>query len=311
VPGTGVMSLIRPARPARQAFIWPGGTVYGYVRPHKPELLVREFSRYRSVYCGICKQIGHDYGQIPRLTLGYELTLLAVLLLSLAEDQPPVRLEACVLNPLLKKPIVRGGAVLELCAGLSVLLAWAKAADNARDEKAFKKLLAGLLAQNGLAAARRRARRRYPAYDRIIGEGLAALARYEAGQPDPAAADAFGALLKRLFREAAALVTERADLREALGLFGYHLGCWIYLIDAIDDWASDCNNGDWNPFSLLDAEQARAMADDLLQEHELAMDRTAALLPYRQDSGLMANIVTQGLQEIRRQVLLGEKPGRL
>jgi hypothetical protein len=55
--------------------------MFGYVRPLKPELLVREFSRYKSIYCGICKQIGHDYGQLPRLALGYDLTLLAVLLL--------------------------------------------------------------------------------------------------------------------------------------------------------------------------------------------------------------------------------------
>ena len=46
--------------------------MFGYVRPYKPELLVKELTRYQSVYCGICKQIGRDYGQVPRLALGYD-----------------------------------------------------------------------------------------------------------------------------------------------------------------------------------------------------------------------------------------------
>jgi hypothetical protein len=285
--------------------------VFGYVRPLKPELLVREYARYRSVYCGICKQIGHDYGQVPRLALSYELTLLAALLLSLAEDQPPVLQEACVLNPLLRKPIVRGGPVLELCAALTVLLAWHKAADNTHDERGLSRLTKGTLAQAAFAAARRKARHRYPAYDRMIGEGLARLAACEAGEPDTAAAAIFGDMLRSLFREAAALVTDRADLREALCLVGYDLGCWIYVADAIDDWPADCNNGGWNPFARLNAEQARAQADILLQEHEMALDRTAALLPYRRDSGLLANVVAQGLPDMRSRLLSGEKPGRL
>jgi hypothetical protein len=285
--------------------------VFGYVRPLKPELLVREFARYRSVYCGICKQIGHDYGQIPRLALSYELTLLAALLLALSEEEPPVRLEGCVLNPLLRKPIARGGPVLELCAALTVLLAWHKAADNAHDEHGLNRLAKGTLAQAAFAAARRKARRRFPVYDQLIGEGLAGLAACEAGEPDPAAAMVFGSLLRGLFREAAALVTDRPELREALGLIGFDLGCWIYLADAIDDWPADCNNGGWNPFARLTAEQAREQADLLMQEHELALDRTAALLPYRRDSGLMANVVTQGLPDMRRRILSGEKTGRL
>jgi hypothetical protein len=74
--------------------------MFGYVRPLKPELLVREFSRYKSIYCGICKQIGHDFGQLPRITLGYDLTMLAVLLLSLSAKQPPDELAGCIINPL-------------------------------------------------------------------------------------------------------------------------------------------------------------------------------------------------------------------
>jgi hypothetical protein len=283
--------------------------MFGYVRPLKPELLVREYTRYRSIYCGLCKQIGRDYGQLPRLTLGYELTLLAALLLSLSEEERPVDHAGCILNPVLKKPIVRGGAVLELCAGLSVMLAWHKADDNVRDEQA----LAARLARSALTPAKRKAQKRFPEYGRIIEDGMASLIEIEQAAPEQAAAAAepFAAMLRQIFDKAAGLVSEQPEIIEAVGLFGYNLGTWIYLLDAIDDLASDCNNGSWNPFSRLEPDKARLEADGILADQEQSMDRTAALLPYRRDGGLLANVVTKGLPDVRRQILSGEELPRL
>ncbi len=281
--------------------------MFGYVRPLKPELLVREFSRYKSIYCGICKQIGRDYGQLPRLTLGYDLTLLAVLLLSLSDDQPPDRLEGCILNPVAKKPIVQGGLVLELCAALTVLLAWHKTADDIKDENTVKSRAAKLL----LARAHRRAATRYGEYDQIMLEELQRLAEAEAGDPNPKAAEVFGHLLYRLFKQAAGLVAGEPEIIEAIAVFGRDLGVWIYILDAIDDFDRDWDNNQWNPFGAFSREDARAAGSRQLQDLEAAMDRTAALLPYRRDSGLLANIVTQGLPAIREQIFRGDKLARL
>ncbi len=281
--------------------------MFGYVRPLKPELLVREFSRYRSVYCGICKQIGHDYGQLPRLSLGYDLTLLAVLLLSLSEHQPPDQPAGCIINPLVKKPILRGGPVLELCAGLTIILAYYKAKDNIQDKKAIR----GRLLQIALFKAFYKARRRYPEYETIIRAELSRLRQIEKGEPDPAAAFVFGSLLEQIFAKAAALAVKQPEIQNGIGRFGRHLGTWIYLLDAIDDLAADCNNGSWNPFSRLDAASARTQAETLMQEQEMAMDRTAALFPYVRDSGLLANIVTMGLPATRQQIMQGQKLARL
>jgi len=281
--------------------------MFGYVRPLKPELLVREFSRYKSIYCGICKQIGHDYGQLPRLALGYDLTLLAVLLLSIAESQPQEDLEGCILNPLVRKPIARGGAILELCAGLSVLLAWQKARDDVRDGQAPR----GLLLQGALYRAWRKTRKRYPEYERIIADELAVLHRKEQGEPDPGAGEVFGHLLERIFYQASALAADDPEIRSGIGLFGRYLGNWIYCLDAIDDLADDCNNENWNPYRRFPPEEARATATAALQDLEMAMDRTAALFPYRRDSGLLANIVLQGLPAVREQVMCGERLKRL
>ena len=190
--------------------------MFGYVRPLKPELLVREYTRYRAVYCGICRQIGRDYGQLPRLAVNYDLTLLALLLLSLTGEQPAEKASGCVLNPFLKKTIVQGGAVIEACAAMSVLLAWHKAGDQIQDEHP----VAGHLTRLAFRRAWRKAVRRFPHYEQIIQAQMRALLEAERKQPDPAAAGIFGTMLRQLVHDAAGLVHMKGPIRDALGLLG-------------------------------------------------------------------------------------------
>lgn len=281
--------------------------MFGYVRPLKSELLVRELARYKSVYCGICKSVSHRYGQVPRLTVGYDLTLMALLLLALAEAQPPVAMETCVLNPVQKKPIVQGGDVIDRCAALSVLLAYHKAQDNRRDERQVRGLIAGGL----LLPAYRKARRHFQDSDKAIRNRLAQLAELEKGAPDLAAASIFGELLADCMREAATATALDPAIQAALVLLADQLGVWIYLCDAIDDLEDDCNNGSWNPFSGMSPAAARELASARMQAAEQAMDRTAALLPYTRDAGIVANVVTLGLPAIRETIIAGGKPARL
>lgn len=281
--------------------------MFGYVRPLKTELLVRELTRYRSVYCGICKEIGRDYGQLPRLTVGYDLTMLALLLLSLSPEQPPIESESCIVNPLQKRPMVKGGPIIRRCAALTVLLAYHKAADNVTDDRT----LASRTIRSLLRPGYKRARKDFPESDATIVRHLARLAEMEKGSPDLKAADIFGDLLSDLTRETLTDDIREPSIREALAIFARQAGIWIYLCDAIDDHERDCNNKSWNPLSELPLEKARAVAGERLEAAEAEMDRTAALLPYERDAGILANIVTLGLPAVRQTILAGGKLGRL
>lgn len=280
--------------------------MFGYIRPLKQEMLVRELSRYRAVYCGICKQIGRDYGQLPRMATGYDVTMLALLLLSLDENQPELKMEKCVLNPLRPRPVVRGGDILGACAALAVLLAAGKAQDDVRDQFSLKGgILLGLLYR-----ARRRAGKNFRDSDLLIKNSINKLVQIEKGAPDLAATEVFADMMAGIFRLAAALVTTEAKLIEALGLLGRDIGSWIYLLDAIDDLPADCDNKRWNPLALMQRDEAREYVNSRLVCLEAAIDRTAALLPYQHDSGLIANIVKMGLPYVRKQVFAGNNlPG--
>ncbi len=275
--------------------------MFGYVRPLKSELLLREFSRYRAVYCGICHSISSEYGQLPRLGTSYDLTFLALLLLALQKEEANLAKTGCILSPLQKRPYIAGGQVMSFCAALTVLLAWHKAQDQIRD----KKPLGGHAARLAFGRAKKRAAGKYPELAAILAAGLQEQVELEKTEPSPEAAVVFARTLEQVFDLAAGLVYPKGRLRQALARLGFDLGRWIYLLDAIDDWQDDCDNNNWNPFAGHDLAGAKAEAEILLRQAEEALDRTAALLPYERDSGIMANLFTLGLPFVREQVLAG------
>ena len=56
--------------------------MFGYVRPFKGEMLVKEYDAYKGVYCQLCRALGKYYGFPMRLTLSYDCTLYALLALN-------------------------------------------------------------------------------------------------------------------------------------------------------------------------------------------------------------------------------------
>ncbi len=306
--------------------------MFGYVRPEKSELLVREYARYRAVYCGLCKTIGCHYGQPARLFLGYDLTMLALLLLSLSGSESAVKAEGCLLNPFHKKPVVKEDPILVLCAGLTVLMTWHKAEDDKQDGQRWRGKAVQLAGMN----AYRKARKRLPVFDQMIRDSMDKMRRLENMSSSSAvtvddkdmaaasedlvknAASIFGSLLQAVFLRAADTclyrrhsASQHKKTVEAAGLLGYDLGCWIYMMDAIDDYKTDRDNKQWNPLSGCSYDQAVEIAEKRMEDYEMSIDRTAALLPYDRDSGLIANIVLQGLVQTRKSVIKGETLVRL
>ena len=200
--------------------------VFGYVRPLKSELLVREFTRYRAVYCGICKRLGTLYGQLPRLGVNYDAVLLGLMLLSLQEEDPGESAEVCVANPLKKRPVARPSLALDACASMTVILAWHKGRDDTADGRTMR----GLAARSVFGRAARRAARSWPGMGEAATEGLALLADVESrsvsGSSAEEASGAFGRLTAALFGAAADKVLPRQDshIREALKRLGDSIG---------------------------------------------------------------------------------------
>jgi hypothetical protein len=80
--------------------------MYGYIRPLKGELKVREFELFRSVYCGLCHTLKKRYGFPARFALNYDFTFLTMLLTG--EDFfYRCEYRRCSASPFKKKPCAR------------------------------------------------------------------------------------------------------------------------------------------------------------------------------------------------------------
>lgn len=283
--------------------------MFGYVRPEKELLLMRDFNRYRSIYCGLCKTIKERYGNLPRLTVTYDMTFLATLLLSLSREDSEIVREGCLLNPMTKKAISKNHPALDFAADGSIILAYYSALDNAQDEKPVKGRFQSLL----LKRSGRKAGRLHPELSAKIEVILQELSEIEKGDYDPAAADIFGRLLAEVFTEGARLLDhpDRELLIRVLPDVGFALGKWIYLLDAFDDREDDLHNKQWNPLLKFSEPDSRNFVEETLRECEEEVDRLLALLPYQRDGVIIGNIATIGLPGTRERVLAGNELPRI
>jgi len=90
-------------------------------------------------------------------------------------------------------------------------------------------------------------------------------------------------------------------------MFGFYIGKWIYIIDAIDDYKSDKKKKEFNPFNEFDEDTAKSVAEKILIDCEERLDQIAALLPYNNDSGIISNIIQKGMPKTRTTIFNGEK----
>ena len=50
--------------------------MFGYVKPDKPYLYLKDETLYNALYCGVCVSIKKTLGNLPRFTLTYDIAFL-------------------------------------------------------------------------------------------------------------------------------------------------------------------------------------------------------------------------------------------
>ena len=287
--------------------------MYGYLRVHAPELKVRQQEYYRAVYCGLCRTMGKCTGQCSRMTLSYDFTCFALVRMALTGETPAVRRRRCPVHPLRKRPMAEPTADLALCAYMSAILAYHKIRDDLRDEQGLKRTAATAAAPLAGSIRRRALKHGYAEADRAVAESMQALCELEASRPPSAdePATLFGELMGTLL--AYGLEGNRAKLARTVGL---HVGRWVYLVDAADDYEKDVKYRRYNPLaclygdgaSTLTPERRESLRSALLNELT-ALERAFDLLDTAEDpdmAGVLSNILYLGMPREARRVLFGD-----
>lgn len=277
--------------------------MFGYVRPLTPELRVRELEDYKAVYCGLCRTMGKRHGFLARFTLNYDFTFLAM---SLSYGTAPCQFsqQRCPAHPFRKRKMCRPMPALELAADESLILSYQKLRDDVADHGFFRGLPARLAALF-LRRAYRRAASAQPEFALKVTECLDELHVMErercASMDRPA--DTFARILQ------AAAPNTGDDARDrALGQMLYHVGRWIYLIDAWDDLEKDLRSGGYNPISARyggqPEEHAQEVRTTLLHSRNLAAAAYELAKAERWD-GILSNILYLGLPAVEELVFTG------
>ena len=272
----------------------------GYVTIAKGELKIKEYDIYQGYYCGICKAMGRRCSQLSRMTLSYDSVFLAMVLAALDDMADEMEMQHCIAHPIRKKPVVLNQKAIDYAADVMVILAYHKFLDDWQDEKSP----IGLAGKMALGRAYRKLSTQYPEVCRKVEAGLAALSKLEAEKSSSLdlTAGAFAEVMEPLF--AGYLGEERAAEQRVLAHLGRALGRWIYVIDALDDYAKDQEEGNYNP--LLYRKNGLEGVGDLLYHYLADMMNAYDLLDIKKNKAIIENIIFMGLRQ-RTDAVLKER----
>lgn len=285
--------------------------MFGYIKLFKPTITMGEYEQYKGIYCTLCKRLGKHYGVAARFTLSYDMTFLALLQMALAQEGADFCPSRCSFNPTKKCLKAQNTAAIDKAADVGTLLTYYKLKDTIADE-GFGKRVAAWCALPFAAAARKKAAKRQPHLDAAVRDMMTAQAALERENTPSIdrAAEPFALLLQTLAGDIAADDSQRRVLER----FGYCLGRWVYLADAVDDLAQDLKKGRYNPYirarDITDTDEVTATRQYAAETLNACLAECIAaynLLDIRRFDGILRNILEQGMPHTQCRVIAGEE----
>jgi hypothetical protein len=284
-------------------------SVFGYLRPYKPELKMKDFAVYKAVYCGLCHTLGRRYGFLSRMILSYDATLMCILGMSIKDVCSGFEKRRCPVKPHKKCDAARQNPVMDYWADESVILGYYKVKDNLRDGSLGKKTVS-LLTLPFVSAIYKKAVKKNPFAGQCADEYIKA--QTEAELKDCAsideAAQPTAILMARLLSHNA----DGAAQSRVIERMGFFIGRWIYLADAADDLDKDIKRSEYNPFAAAlpgnSAEKGierTKLAESLLNSCVYEITAALALLEIRRYDDIIGNAFYLGLPEVEKAVLSG------
>lgn len=275
--------------------------MFGYVRPYRPELKCKELDLYKATYCGLCCTLRQRYGMLAPMFLSFDFTFLA-LLLEEPSAEPEFCKGRCHGNFFVKKKRTNPSLALECCSDFTVILAWFQLQDRIIDERGIKAVMARVVALF-LKPSFKKAKLLRSEFAELTEKALLELQDLE--QNNCASMDQVADCFAKILQEALPDIPEQGQKR-CLQLLLYHLGRWIYLIDARDDLEDDVKNESYNPLPLRYQGKCDDEAFVGTLGNSLSLSRSAlGLLDLGCRQGLVENVLDIGLPVVQNAVVQG------
>ena len=231
--------------------------MFGYL-VYSPENMNDENRRiYRECYCGLCKCLDDKYGNLGRSTVSYDLTFIAMLLTSIYRPENISGEERCPAHPL-RKHSYWYNDYSAFAADMNLLLTYYKYLDDFADENNMRRKKMADRMQKYVDDIEQR----YPDQCSIIRKCLednAEMERRNVTNPD-VTANCFGTLFAQIF------TVNNDEHTETLQKMGFHLGKFIYLMDAYMDFKDDLNKQRYNPLVTVDLKNIEDILETIMTD---------------------------------------------
>ena len=283
--------------------------MFGYIKPYKPELKIKDFEIYKGVYCGLCKKLAKSYGPFARMTLSYDFTFLAMIKLAVADECKGFTKQACVYNPLRKKLCLNPCDDMTFVSTLAMIMLYYKIKDNCIDSKGIKKIGSYSL-KLLFTPSYKKAAKLEPYMNEQIGKAMSEQDMLEKENCDSIdkAADPTARALGTIFES----LSESETQKMVLSRLGFLIGRWVYLIDALDDLESDVKKSNYNPFSCKFSLSKDSAKEQIASAKEYAigainltageLSNTYELLDIKRYKDILDNIIYLGLPQAKDDV---------
>ncbi len=189
---------------------------------------------YKSAYCGLCRVLAKRYGAKARFLVSFDTTFLLTVLSAISEE---IKCENCRCPYHFgRKRLCMTGTASEYAADVTVLLACLKFDDDIKDDKSIKAKIFKKLFEKEYKKATENQKKLHGKLVSLLSE--LELEEKKGQQDANVPAGIFGNILSEVFSQ-----------NEALRQFGFYLGRFIYLCDAVCDFKKDLKRKRYNPLT--------------------------------------------------------------
>lgn len=281
--------------------------MFGYIRPFKPRMTASDYELYKSVYCGLCKEL-KSFGITSRMTLSYDFAFLAVLYMAVNGTEIATDKKPCMVHAVKKTTFVKSNDALSFTAAAECISVYHKLKDDISDD-GFVKKSAAITLLSGMKNAYKKAKKLLPETASVTEEKMKLQKETEQSRTKSIdmAAEPTAAIMSAI----AGGITENPEKKRILMRMGYLLGRFIYLCDALDDMEKDYKSGNYNPLILncneYNPEKIRKLAKDSLYFTLGELSNAYVLLGDIKYKSITDNVIYMGLPFVAEKLIKGEK----
>ncbi len=288
--------------------------MFGYVRPDKAELKIKDYETYKAVYCSVCRTLGSEYGVFSRFLLTYDAAFYVFVMKTVFQSKSDCAHKGvCRFNPLKKCYYIDEDEYLKSAAALTVIMFYYKLKDNINDSKPLKKFASRLFLLY-VKPKFNKAKGKYSQFNDIISLSMQKQAKAENEKcvSLDKACDSSARALADIFT----VGIKDEEQKKLVDRTAYCLGRWVYLMDAFDDIEKDIKTNSFNPFVIkysLIYGVSEEIEKDITRTIRITANETASALELLQKNcykPVIENIIFDGMENELQKIINKKKKMR-